>query len=39
MMRNLILLALVSILGLTACETTSPFNQGPAYDFEGNLAT
>lgn len=39
MMRNLILLALASILGLTACETTSPFNQGPAYDFEGNLAT
>lgn len=39
MMRNLIPLVLVIVLGLSACETTSIYNQGPAYDFEGNLAT
>ncbi|MEY3644727.1 MAG: hypothetical protein RLZZ207_1422 [Bacteroidota bacterium] len=38
MMRNLLILSLFFLVVLTACETTSPFNQGPVYDFEGNLA-
>jgi FKBP-type peptidyl-prolyl cis-trans isomerase FkpA len=38
MMRNLISLFLLVVLGLSACEPTNPFDQGPAYDFEGNLA-
>ena len=38
MMRNLLVLFLFALVGLSACETTSPFNQGPIYDFEGNLA-
>ncbi len=38
MMRNLLVLFLFALMGLSACETTNPFNQGPAYDFEGNLA-
>ena len=39
MMRTIILLLILASVGFSACETTSPFNQGPAYDFEGNLAT
>ena len=39
MMRNLLVLFLFALVGLSACETTSPFNQGPVYDFDGNLAT
>jgi FKBP-type peptidyl-prolyl cis-trans isomerase FkpA len=38
MMRNLLLILLFALVGLSACETPNPFNQGPAYDFEGNLA-
>jgi FKBP-type peptidyl-prolyl cis-trans isomerase FkpA len=38
MMRNLIPLFILVILGLSACEPTNPFDQGPAYDFDGNLA-
>jgi FKBP-type peptidyl-prolyl cis-trans isomerase FkpA len=38
MMRNLLILFLFALVGLSACETNSPFNQGPVYDFEGNLA-
>ena len=38
MMRNLIPLFLLVVLGLSACEPTNPFDRGPAYDFEGNLA-
>ena len=38
MMRNLFVLFLFALVGLSACETASPFNQGPIYDFEGNLA-
>ena len=37
-MRNLLVLFLFALVGLSACETPNPFNQGPAYDFEGNLA-
>ncbi len=37
-MRNLLILCLFVLVGLSACETPNPFNQGPAYDFEGNLA-
>jgi FKBP-type peptidyl-prolyl cis-trans isomerase FkpA len=39
MMRTIILLLILAAVGFSACETTSPFNQGPPYDFEGNLAT
>jgi FKBP-type peptidyl-prolyl cis-trans isomerase FkpA len=39
MMRTIILLLILASVGFSACETTSPFNQGPIYDFEGNLAT
>jgi FKBP-type peptidyl-prolyl cis-trans isomerase FkpA len=38
MMRSLILFLVFAAVGFSACETTNPFNQGPAYDFEGNLA-
>ena len=38
MMRNLFPLVIVIVLGLSACEPTNPFDRGPAYDFEGNLA-
>lgn len=38
-MRNLLVLFLFALVGLSACETTNPYSQGPAYDFEGNLAT
>lgn len=38
MMRNLLVLFLFALVGLSACETPNPYNQGPAYDFEGNLA-
>jgi FKBP-type peptidyl-prolyl cis-trans isomerase FkpA len=38
MMRYLIPLILVIVLGISACESNNPFAQGPAYDFEGNLA-
>lgn len=38
MMRNLLVFFLFALVGLSACETPNPFNQGPAYDFEGNLA-
>ena len=38
MMRNLLVLFLFALVGLSSCETTNPYNQGPAYDFEGNLA-
>jgi FKBP-type peptidyl-prolyl cis-trans isomerase FkpA len=38
MMRNLLVFFLFVLVGLSACETTSPFNQGPVYDFDGNLA-
>jgi FKBP-type peptidyl-prolyl cis-trans isomerase FkpA len=38
MMRNLFVLFLFALVSLSACETTSPFQQGPIYDFEGNLA-
>jgi FKBP-type peptidyl-prolyl cis-trans isomerase FkpA len=38
MMRTIILLLILASVGFSACETTSPFNQGPIYDFEGNLA-
>ena len=38
MMRTYLLLLLFLLVGFSACETTSPFDQGPAYDFEGNLA-
>lgn len=37
-MRNLLVLFLFVLAGLSACDTPNPFNQGPAYDFEGNLA-
>ena len=37
-MRNLLVLFLFALVGLSSCETTNPYNQGPAYDFEGNLA-
>ena len=37
MMRNLLVLFLFALVGLSACETTNPYNQGPVYDFEGNL--
>lgn len=36
-MRNLLVLFLFALVGLSACETTNPYNQGPVYDFEGNL--
>jgi FKBP-type peptidyl-prolyl cis-trans isomerase FkpA len=39
MMRTIVLLLILASVGFSACETTSPFNQGPIYDFEGNLAT
>jgi FKBP-type peptidyl-prolyl cis-trans isomerase FkpA len=39
MMRSIILFLVLASVGFSACETTNPFNQGPAYDFEGNLAT
>lgn len=38
MMRNLLPLLFFFVIALSACESTNPFNQGPAYDFEGNLA-
>ena len=38
MMRKLLLLFIFALVGLSSCETPNPFNQGPAYDFEGNLA-
>jgi FKBP-type peptidyl-prolyl cis-trans isomerase FkpA len=38
MMRTIVLLLILASVGFSACETTSPFNQGPIYDFEGNLA-
>ena len=38
-MRTIVLLLILASVGFSACETTSPFNQGPIYDFEGNLAT
>jgi len=38
MMRNLIPLFILVLLGLSACEPNNPFDRGPAYDFEGNLA-
>lgn len=38
MMRTILIFCLFGILSLSACETPNPFNQGPAYDFEGNLA-
>lgn len=38
MMRNLLVLFLFALVGLSACETPNPYNQGPAYDFDGNLA-
>ncbi|MDA0315612.1 MAG: FKBP-type peptidyl-prolyl cis-trans isomerase [Bacteroidetes bacterium] len=38
MMRFIILFLVIVSVGLSACETANPFNQGPAYDFEGNLA-
>lgn len=37
-MRNVIPLLFLLVLGLGACEPNNPFNRGPAYDFEGNLA-
>ena len=37
-MRNRLVLFLFALVGLSSCETTNPYNQGPAYDFEGNLA-
>ena len=37
-MRSLILFLIFASVGFSACETPNPFNQGPAYDFEGNLA-
>ena len=37
-MRNLLVLFLFALVGLSACETPNPYNQGPAYDFDGNLA-
>ena len=39
MMRTIVLLLILASVGFSACETTSPFNQGPIYDFEGSLAT
>ena len=38
MMRNYLLFALFLVLTLSSCETPNPFDQGPAYDYEGNLA-
>ena len=38
MMRNLLVLFLFALVGLSSCETPNPYNQGPAYDFDGNLA-
>jgi FKBP-type peptidyl-prolyl cis-trans isomerase FkpA len=38
MMRSIILFLVFAAVGFSACETTNPFNQGPLYDFEGNLA-
>ena len=38
MMRNLFVLFLFALVGLSSCETPNPYNQGPAYDFDGNLA-
>ena len=37
-MRNLLVLFLFALVGLSSCETPNPYNQGPAYDFDGNLA-
>ena len=38
MTRNLLIVFIFALVGLSSCETPNPFNQGPAYDFEGNLA-
>jgi FKBP-type peptidyl-prolyl cis-trans isomerase FkpA len=38
MMRNLIPLFVLVVLSLSACEPNNPFDRGPVYDFEGNLA-
>jgi FKBP-type peptidyl-prolyl cis-trans isomerase FkpA len=38
MMRKLLFLFIFALIGLSSCETPNPFNQGPAYDFAGNLA-
>lgn len=38
MMKRLIpILVLLGAFSLLSCETTNPFNVGPAYDVEGNL--
>ena len=37
-MRNYLLFALFLVLTLSSCEAPNPFDQGPAYDYEGNLA-
>ena len=38
MMRNLLPLAILFLTSLVSCETTNPFDRGPDYDVEGNLA-
>lgn len=38
MMNRLLPVFLLAILALVACEPTNPFNTGPAYDYDGNLA-
>ena len=30
---------LILIVGFSSCESTNPYDTGPAYDLEGNLAT
>lgn len=37
-MRNLIPFAILVFMALMSCEPNNPFDRGPAYDFEGNLA-
>lgn len=39
MIKRLIpILALLGVFSIMACEPTNPFDRGPAYDAEGNLA-
>ncbi len=37
MKRLVSILVLLGMFSMMACETTNPFNVGPAYDVEGNL--
>jgi len=36
-MRNLVIILFLALIGLSACETTNPYDTGPAYDVAGNL--